>query len=54
MKNNTPHPALIIYDRLGCTYIRRRPTHFRDPKTPAQIEARRRFVERFAQRKKHQ
>ena len=30
------HPALIIYDRLGCTYVRRRPTLVRDPKTPKQ------------------
>lgn len=28
---------LIIYDRLGCTCIRRRPTQVRDPKTPRQL-----------------
>lgn len=46
MKKQTSHihPALIVYERLGCTYVRRRPTPSSKPKTPKQLQQQKKFA----------
>lgn len=43
-RERRPKMPIIIYERLGITYIRQRPTQVHDPKTPQQLRQRDRFA----------
>lgn len=44
MSRHNPKSPLITYNRLGRTYVRMRPTHVSNPRTPEQTRNRDRFA----------